>query len=233
MANFFINAIYLGTEGEGIRIGIPQVFVRFQGCSVGCVNCDSKYTWEFSQSSARQLPQVLEEIQKESLGKIKIVSLTGGDPLHQKHLPAMLELIAQLKKQSCFINVEAHGLTIVPSVFDQVDYISFDYKTPSTGVRGSIPLIIRMAKEYPGKFQLKSVVETQTDFEDVLDAYHKVNQEIRVNFPWCLTPAYNLHEKFPLKRFQDIILWNHQNGGLFRAIGQQHKWIYGPDQERV
>jgi 7-carboxy-7-deazaguanine synthase len=33
-------------QGEGAYTGIPSVFVRLQGCPVGCPWCDTKHTWE-------------------------------------------------------------------------------------------------------------------------------------------------------------------------------------------
>ncbi|PYM19250.1 MAG: hypothetical protein DMD78_25195 [Candidatus Rokuibacteriota bacterium] len=33
-------------QGEGVSAGVPCVFVRLQGCSVGCRWCDTKYSWD-------------------------------------------------------------------------------------------------------------------------------------------------------------------------------------------
>jgi len=32
-------------QGEGAHTGIPSIFVRLQGCPVGCPWCDTKHTW--------------------------------------------------------------------------------------------------------------------------------------------------------------------------------------------
>ncbi|MEX0799567.1 MAG: hypothetical protein WD025_08980, partial [Bacteriovoracaceae bacterium] len=58
-----INSIYMATEGEGIHVGTPQIFVRFQGCAIGCVNCDSKDTWEFLPGN-KALETVLREVEE-------------------------------------------------------------------------------------------------------------------------------------------------------------------------
>ena len=84
-----INSIYKATEGEGVHIGRPQVFVRFQGCFVGCVNCDSKDTWLFNDSDQGKwtLSKVLDEIWSLSgEGSLSWISITGGDPLHPKNV---------------------------------------------------------------------------------------------------------------------------------------------------
>jgi len=230
-----INNIYRATEGEGVFIGTPQVFVRFQGCAIGCLNCDSIDTWEFTPEMAMSMESVLSKISEESFGgKIKRVSITGGDPLHPKHVPFVLALVKELKARRYTVNIEAAGTRVVDEVFDFIDYISFDVKTPSTGVKANPKLALKMTKQYAGKFQIKSVIETKEDFDFILDFYNQVlAQSEDMDFPWCLTPAYNLQEEFPLQRFQDIIDWNEQEGGLFRVIGQQHKWLFGPDRKDV
>ncbi len=230
-----INNIYRATEGEGIFLGTPQVFVRFQGCAIACLNCDSVDTWDFLPETAMSMEQVLLKISEESFGgKIKRISITGGDPLHPKHVPFVLALVKELKARRYSINIEAAGTRVVDDVFDLVDYISFDVKTPSTGVRANSKLTAKMATQYAGKFQVKSVIESKEDFDFILDFYNQVlSLSEDMNFSWCLTPAYNLQEEFPLERFQNVIEWNEKAGGFFRVIGQQHKWLFGPDRKDV
>ena len=92
MAN--IHAIYPATEGEGIRIGIPQVFVRFQGCAVGCVNCDSRETWSFKKNNDFNLDKLVNTILSYDL---EWTSITGGDPLDPHHRDDVLALVKRLK----------------------------------------------------------------------------------------------------------------------------------------
>ena len=86
---FNLNSIFKSSEGEGIFIGRPQVFVRFQGCKIGCFNCDSKNTWSFQNNKRLDVKEVLQEILELSTGikghNLKRVSITGGDPLDEKN----------------------------------------------------------------------------------------------------------------------------------------------------
>ncbi len=233
--NHLINSIYRATEGEGVFLGRPQIFVRYQGCSVGCLNCDSKDTWEFTKESGVDLEEILERVHAEGYnGSIKNVSITGGDPLHPSHVPHVLALVKALKEKKYFVNIEAAGTRVVDEIFDLVDYVSFDYKTPSTGVKTPLKNIQKMNAQYGAKFQLKAVISDRVDFESTLDAYKTLaSTESSLNFPWVLTPCYNLGEKFPMERFQNVLSWNEENGGFFRVIGQQHKWVFGPDEKQV
>jgi 7-carboxy-7-deazaguanine synthase len=230
-----INSIYRATEGEGLFLGRPQIFVRYQGCAVGCLNCDSKETWDFDNCMGTSLDEIMETIHKEGFfGKIKNVSITGGDPLHPRHVPHVLALVKLLKEKKYFVNIEAAGTRVVDEIFDLVDYVSFDFKTPSTGVKTPLQNIAKMMKQYPSKFQVKAVIADRADFLATYEAY-KVLAENADILPlnWVLTPCFNNHEEFPLERFKQVLAWNEENGGYFRVIGQQHKWIFGPDKKQV
>lgn len=228
-----INSIYRATEGEGIHIGIPQIFVRFQGCHVGCVNCDTKETWDFDPAFTTTIDDVMEKVETLSQNIIKRVSITGGDPLHPSHIPSLLVLISELKSRGYWINIEAAGTRIVKEVFDQVDFISYDYKTPSTTVKTSKDLLLKFIQQYGHKAQVKAVVADKKDFEATYDAFHFVKGAMNPQVPWCLTPCFEPGEQFPMNRFQQVVQLNESFGLPFRVIGQQHKWVYGAEAKLV
>lgn len=233
MTTLLINSIYRATEGEGIHIGMPQIFVRFQGCHVGCVNCDTKETWDFDPAFTKSLDEVMEKIETLSQGIIQRVSITGGDPLHPSHVPSLIELIKELKQRNYFVNVEAAGTRIVHEVFELVDFVSYDFKTPSTSVKTSKDLLAKFIAGYVGKAQIKAVVADKKDFEATYEAYHFIKAVGLPLVPWCLTPCYEPGEPFPMNRFQQVVALNESFGLPFRVIGQQHKWVYGPEARLV
>lgn len=208
--------------------------MRFQGCHVGCVNCDTKETWDFDPAYTLSLDEVMEKVEVLSQDVIKRVSITGGDPLHPSHVPALLELIKELKVRNFFINIEAAGTRVVKDVFDLVDFISYDVKTPSTQVKTSQKLLLSFLNDYGHKAQVKAVVADKKDFEHVYDAFFfvKANQPVPVA-PWCLTPCFEPGEEFPMNRFQQVVQLNESFGMPFRVIGQQHKWVYGAETRLV
>ena len=231
-----IHSIYLATEGEGIHIGTPQIFVRFQGCAIGCLNCDSKETWEFNGpfQSVNEAINKVETIAGDYPYRIKRVSITGGDPLHPKHAPGVIALAGELKKLGYFINIEAAGTRIVDELFDIIDFISFDVKTPSTGVATKEILIEKLLKQYDKKAQIKSVIADKKDFEFIFDQYMGLQNKLDgFNTPWVLTPCYEPNEEFPKERFIEVMRLNQEFGSPFRVIGQQHKWIFGPNKQNV
>jgi 7-carboxy-7-deazaguanine synthase len=53
-----INEIFATVQGEGFHVGTPSIFIRLQGCDVGCGWCDTKHTWSVraaQESSAEQM----------------------------------------------------------------------------------------------------------------------------------------------------------------------------------
>lgn len=234
-----MNSIYSAHEGEGIWLGIPQVFVRFQGCVVGCQNCDTKETWSFDQSYQQTLAQVLGQI-SELLGKIdpskRRVSITGGDPLDVRHLVGLKALISVLKGAGVKINVEAAGLKVVPEIFDLVDFISMDFKTPSTGLWPSTAALHQLLKSYGHKAQIKAVIADRRDFERTFLVYSELKTAGLVdqdNTPWVLTPCFEPGQEAPRDLIKQIYDWNWEAGGVFRVVTQQHKWIYGSSERLV
>ena len=50
-----INEIFQSIQGEGYFTGQPAIFIRLQGCDVGCSWCDTRHT----SVSYTQLPTLL------------------------------------------------------------------------------------------------------------------------------------------------------------------------------
>jgi len=44
-----VNEVFQTIQGEGFFTGVPAIFIRLQGCPVGCSWCDTKHTWELSE----------------------------------------------------------------------------------------------------------------------------------------------------------------------------------------
>jgi len=51
-------SVFRTVQGEGNLLGIPMVFVRLSGCSVGCSNCDTNYKPFKNQSKSSLIQEV-------------------------------------------------------------------------------------------------------------------------------------------------------------------------------
>jgi len=92
-----VNEVFETIQGEGCFTGVPALFVRLQGCPVGCAWCDTKQTWDVlseNKVSADQVIQVdgtigrwadhtgtsLIQAFKDKGFTAKHIVLTGGEP---------------------------------------------------------------------------------------------------------------------------------------------------------
>ncbi len=97
MSNYKINEVFESLQGEGSYTGHPSIFVRLQGCPVGCPWCDTKHTWQIDPSKQIDALDVMAqntetdnwfEASSENLLKLftqqgynaKHIVLTGGEP---------------------------------------------------------------------------------------------------------------------------------------------------------
>ena len=216
-----INSIYSATEGEGIRVGTPQIFVRFQGCAIGCLNCDSKETWEFTDHGV-EMASALKLIERL---KLKTVSITGGDPLHPKISPQVLALVKELKAREYFVNIEASGMRVVDKIFDLVDFISFDFKTPSTGVRPSRVAFEVLYHQYGSKAQIKAVMADPRDFNAAVEW----RSQFDCSIPWVLTPCLEAGNELDTEWVKKLQHLNEALDAPMRVILQQHKVVYSSE----
>ena len=46
--------IFTSLQGEGVLMGTPTTFVRFEGCNLDCQWCDTKYAREGSPCFRRE-----------------------------------------------------------------------------------------------------------------------------------------------------------------------------------
>src|SRR5436189_2520240 len=88
----YIIEIYKSVQGESSFAGLPCIFVRLAGCNLRCTWCDSEYT--FSGGTKMSLEQVEDEVAK--LAPVKLVEITGGEPMLQERevAPLMERLVA-------------------------------------------------------------------------------------------------------------------------------------------
>jgi organic radical activating enzyme len=91
-----ISEFYFDTiQGEGIYTGHPAAFLRLQGCSLGCVFCDTTEVWRTGNPyTIDELLQMMEDsglVKKLEQGQHLVI--TGGSPMLQ--MDSILVLLNQ------------------------------------------------------------------------------------------------------------------------------------------
>lgn len=115
-----LNEIFESIQGEGSFTGAPAIFVRLQGCPVGCAWCDTKHSWDLDQQHQSSFEQVVAKagdgnswcyVDIESLidhlktYQARHIVLTGGEPC----LYDLTQLTTQLIAQGFSCQIETSG----------------------------------------------------------------------------------------------------------------------------
>ena len=97
-----INELFETLQGEGSFTGQPSIFLRLQGCPVGCSWCDTKHTWdihpELEISSGQLLDKSEETEHWSNLSLDDIATIFTQQGFNAKHIvitggePCMVDL---------------------------------------------------------------------------------------------------------------------------------------------
>lgn len=162
-----VSEIFYSVQGEGRHTGMPAVFLRLAGCSMGCDFCDTKYA--FAGGTSMNGLQILVELAKYPC---KTVVVTGGEPAEQD-LPA---LISVLKSAGHVVHIETNGAHDCD--VSQVDFVCV---SPKKTVN---------EKMLPKADVIKLVISQKTDLKDVEKYYPYENEKTTL----YLQPQDNLQE---------------------------------------
>lgn len=122
-----VNELFTTIQGEGSFTGHPAVFVRLQGCDVGCGFCDTKQSWDdkdqkYVVDAKDVFGKGLVQSEQEKLlwgnvsldaivnyvneqVNVKLVVITGGEPCLQDILP----LIEAIEDTNRTVQIETSG----------------------------------------------------------------------------------------------------------------------------
>ena len=122
-AQLRITEIFFSLQGETSRTGLPTVFIRLTGCPLRCAYCDTAYAFTGGKSIA--ISGILEEVAKY---QPRYVTVTGGEPLAQKHCTSLLAALCDAGYQ---VSLETSGALDIGSVDERVMRV-VDIKTPAS-----------------------------------------------------------------------------------------------------
>ncbi|MFN3813674.1 MAG: 7-carboxy-7-deazaguanine synthase QueE [Aquificaceae bacterium] len=97
-----IKEIYTSIQGEGIFVGTPCIFVRFQGCNLRCPWCDEPSSLGFTNKE-RHLEDIMDEIEAYPH---RHVVLTGGEPFAHDNLH---KIVFELLNKGYSLQMETNG----------------------------------------------------------------------------------------------------------------------------
>ena len=121
-----IAECFFSIQGEGVTVGMPAVFIRLQGCSVGCHWCDTKYSWDPAGGHQVTLEALVGEA---GAFPCRRAVVTGGEPLESS---LFVPLVEALKARGFTVEVETSGILSPPAVL--VDQWNVSLKLANSGV---------------------------------------------------------------------------------------------------
>ena len=210
-----VSEIFTSVQGEGPSVGTPSVFVRLQGCSVGCAWCDTKYSWDIRRGDELTLDRVLREVK--DAGPQNVV-VTGGEPLESA---ALVPLVSALHALGRRIEIETAGVALPPDL--PVDQWNVSLKLAHSGVpreRRLVAPAIERFRDLGAWF--KFVVGAEGDLDEVLaiQSRHALPSDRIVLMPLGMRRG----EQQAL--MPEVIAWCVRHG--FRFSPRLHILAWGP-----
>ena len=151
-----INEIFHSLQGEGYHTGTPAVFVRFSGCNLHCVFCDTQH----QEGRMMSLPDIIAEVNR--YPHAQMVVLTGGEP----SLFVDDAFVRALKEQTGkMVTMETNGTRALPF---SLDWVTLSPKSAFEGGDGE-PCVLTSCDElkvvYCGQdLQIYSTIEAKHRF---------------------------------------------------------------------
>jgi 7-carboxy-7-deazaguanine synthase len=201
--------IFASIQGESTYAGLPCVFVRMTGCDLRCVYCDTEYAYEEGMKMSED--EIIEKVK--SYG-IKLVEITGGEPLLQRDV---LSLMERFLDNGFTVLLETNGSENIQDV-DKRAIVIMDIKTPKSGMFERMNLM--NLKYVKPNDEIKFVVIDREDYEWVrnfIKDYGLVNK-----CKILMSPAYGM--LLP----EDLSKWIIEDRMPVRLNLQLHKYISVP-----
>ncbi len=237
-----IIEIFSSLQGEGTRLGERHLFVRFQGCSIGCQYCDTPtsfiqneycrvervpFTKQFENYpnpvSIRQLNEILSDFTD-----VKVLSITGGEPLESTDF--LVEWLPTLQGRYQIL-LETAGIHYeeLARLLPWINIISMDLKLPSvTGVAAQWEAHRRFITLGRDKeLYIKVVVSAATKADDWSEAVRLV-AAANPMIPFILQPASDFAAFRQAPALEQLAAWQVEAQQVLqdvRVIPQLHKML--------
>ena len=144
---------FVSIQGESTHVGASCFFIRLAGCNLRCSYCDTEYA--YADGRPRHVPDLVEEFRR---SKVPLVEVTGGEPLIQNSVPALLKAL----KDYGTVLIETNGSRDISPVPAGV-IIIMDIKCPCSGESNSMDWKnIQKLRPYD---EVKFVIRNRTDYD--------------------------------------------------------------------
>jgi 7-carboxy-7-deazaguanine synthase len=208
-----ITEIFFSLQGETSRAGLPTAFVRLTGCPLRCGYCDTAYA--FHGGATMAIGDIIAEVARL---EARYVTVTGGEPLAQKHC---LALLAALCDAGYSVSLETSGAIDISAVDRRVSRI-VDIKTPGSGEVGKN--LWSNVAHLNAADELKFVLCDEADYRWAVEMLRSL--KLPEICPVLFSPV---HGALPARQLAD---WIVRDRLPVRFQLQLHKQVWGDERGR-
>ncbi len=222
MGQFQVVEQFSSINGEGQKAGELAYFVRFAGCNLHCSFCDTM--WANEEPVPYKLMSEEEIYSDIKASGIKNVTLTGGEPLLQKNIGRLLQMLN--RDDTLKVEIETNGSVSIEPFMEYADNISFtlDYKLNGSGM--SEYMLIKNYQHVRPVDTVKFVCGSVADLEQAktIILENHLTDKCKVYF----SPVFG---KIEPEQMVDFMLEHGLND--VRLQLQLHKFIWEPNKRGV
>jgi len=194
---YFVNEIFYSLQGEGVRAGTANIFLRFSGCNLSCrketegFDCDT----EFQSGRALNTDEIISELRAAS-ATCQWIVLTGGEP----GLQLDEALIDRLKSEGYRLAIETNGTC---EISQKIDWICVSPKSAEHTLKQKFAHELKYVRAH-GQGIPKPSIEAQNY---LISPAFEASILPRKNLQWCIdlvkeNPRWRL--SFQSHKFMDI-----------------------------
>lgn len=180
-----INETFQSIQGEGINVGKPSIFVRFQGCNRNCLWCDTKYALS-AEGIELTVGDIISQVE---IYRLKRVVLTGGEPLIQPAADLKV-LFEELRYKGYEVEVETNGSICIDSLVEDFNNV---FWTISSKTIKDKDIFLRYASICQNRMQYKIVYEDKEKAfgdNDSTKLIRFILENTDYNIPVVIQPEY-------------------------------------------
>lgn len=205
-------------EAGGVPQGALMTFIRFAGCNLRCLYCDTDRAISSKSGYDTTVQETVEVVKRIGCHKVLI---TGGEPLMQKK--AFEKLVQALNAEGYYVQVETNGSYQMSNAIG-VDCWVADYKLH--GSRESDRMLPATTfAALPTDSIIKFVCTDRLDFEQAVDVVQQIKTLAPTHAELFFGAAAPLEPSRLVEWMQQARLWD-------VALNTQiHKWVF-PKGER-
>ncbi|HEV3220223.1 MAG TPA: radical SAM protein [Candidatus Acidoferrales bacterium] len=220
-----VTEIFRSIQGEGTRAGLPCIFVRFTGCNLRCVWCDTAYAFHGgTQMTIEEIENRVRALSGNPNGehKIRLVELTGGEPLLQ---PDCDPLAKNLLADGYTVMVETSGERPISRLPREVIKI-VDVKCPDSREENTFDMANLAVLD--AKDEVKFVIASRRDYEFARDFVAKTDLANRVRQVIFAPVSPDPSGCWPGLEARELVEWILADALPVRLGLQLHKFIWDP-----